>query len=75
MIRFRWLVAALVSAMALPGAPAGAQEPDPPLAVEPYVLRGFDGVETAAEMGRIVVPADRGDPGGGEIALDPTPGT
>jgi pimeloyl-ACP methyl ester carboxylesterase len=55
--------------MALTGGPVAAQQPPPELAVEPYVLRGFDGVETAAEMGRIVVPADREDPGGGQIEL------
>ncbi|HJU86341.1 MAG TPA: alpha/beta fold hydrolase [Gemmatimonadota bacterium] len=69
MTMFQRLAAALPAVVAVTVAPAGAQQPTPQLAVEPYVLRGFDGVETAAEMGRIVVPADREDPRGGEIEL------
>jgi pimeloyl-ACP methyl ester carboxylesterase len=68
MTRFRWVLAALAAATAWTGSPAGAQEPAAPR-MEPYVLRGFDGVETPAESGTIVVPADRGDPDGGEIEL------
>ena len=68
MARHSWLVAALLATSPLSGAFAATQESGA-LVLEPYTLRGFDGVETAAEMGRLTVPADRSDPGRGTIAL------
>jgi pimeloyl-ACP methyl ester carboxylesterase len=49
------------------GAPATAQ--NSPLVLEPFSLRGFDGTEQAAELGRLTVAADRHDPAGGTIEL------
>src|SRR5687767_15872220 len=67
MVRCWWL-AALSALFTLTGAPLGAQE-RAAFAVEPFILRGFDGMETAAEMGRLRVPADRADPRGGAVDL------
>lgn len=50
-------------------APGAAQEAPAALVLEPYTLRGFDGVETAGELGRLTVPADRDDPAAGTIEL------
>ena len=61
-------LASLSGLIALTGAPAMAQE-RASFAVEPFTLRGFDGVETAAELGRLTVPADRAHPGGGAVEL------
>ncbi len=61
-------LAAASAFIALTGAPLGAQE-RAAFVVEPFTLRGFDGVETAAEMGRLSVPADRADPGSGTVDL------
>ena len=72
MDRSRGALATFSLAIALTGAPglvrsALAQSAD--LVVEPFLLRGFDGVETPAELGRLTVPADRADSAGGTIEL------
>ena len=50
-------------------APCAAQGAPPELVLEPFALRGFDGVETPAHLGRLTVLADRRDPAGGTIEL------
>ena len=72
MDRSREALATLSAMIALTGAPtltetALAQAADP--VVEPFVLRGFDGVETPAELIRLTVPANRADSGAGTIDL------
>jgi pimeloyl-ACP methyl ester carboxylesterase len=57
---------AVVSSCLL-GAAAWAQPPR--LRFEPHVIRGFDGVERQAELGRLVVPARHARPGGDTIDL------
>ena len=65
----RGLRLALLSGLiALTAGPGKAQE-TASLVVEPFTLRGFDGVETAAELGRLTVPADRREPGDGVVQL------
>jgi pimeloyl-ACP methyl ester carboxylesterase len=68
MARHPWLAAALLATAPSSGAFAAVQVSDA-LVVEPFTLRGFDGVETAAEMGRLTVPSDRADRGSGTIEL------
>lgn len=51
------------AAVLLIAPPSAAQEPAPALVLEPFSLRGFDGTEQTVELGRLTVPADRGDPG------------
>jgi pimeloyl-ACP methyl ester carboxylesterase len=68
MARHPWFAAVLLATAPSSGAFAAAQESQA-LVVEPFTLRGFDGVETAAEMGRLSVPADRAEPGGGTVDL------
>ena len=62
-------LAAMSAASLLIAAPSSAQEPAPALVLEPFSLRGFDGTEQTAELGRLTVPADRGDPASGTIEL------
>jgi pimeloyl-ACP methyl ester carboxylesterase len=49
--------------------PAARAEPPPRLRFEPYVIRGFDGVERPAELGRLIVPARHARPGSDTIDL------
>lgn len=51
------------------GAPGAAQDVPRELVLEPFTLRGFDGTESEAELGRLTVPADRDDPAGTTIDL------
>jgi pimeloyl-ACP methyl ester carboxylesterase len=61
--------AALAAAALLIAAPSPAQEAAPPLVLEPFSLRGFDGTELAVDLGRLTVAADRDDPASGTIDL------
>jgi pimeloyl-ACP methyl ester carboxylesterase len=51
----RATVVGVVACLVVAG--AGRARPAPPLSFEPYVIRGFDGVERPAELGRLKVPA------------------
>lgn len=67
MARF-WFVMASAAAL-LSGAPLFAQDGATLLVLEPFELRGFDGVVTNGELGRLTVAADRDDPAGGTVEL------
>ena len=57
-----------VVALCISGPVAWAEQP-PRLRFEPYVIRGFDGVERHAELGRLSVPARHAQPARDAIEL------
>ncbi|HEY0024584.1 MAG TPA: alpha/beta fold hydrolase [Longimicrobium sp.] len=67
--RSRATVAALILACSATGAEAQTRGARPPLTLEPFAHRAFDGRETAAELGRITVPERRGAPGGRTVEV------
>ena len=68
-MRFVSLAGTLATTVLLTASPSAAQESASPLTLEPFVLRGFDGLETVAELGRLTVPADRDAAEDGTIEL------
>ncbi|MGH7566698.1 MAG: alpha/beta hydrolase [Gemmatimonadota bacterium] len=69
MVHVPAVLAVVIATTLLVARPSGAQEAAPQLVREPFTLSGFDGVETAAVLGRLTVPSDRGDPASGTIEL------